>query len=151
MAIIAPVLLTIVFGILEVGFMMSKNVVMDGASRDAARQIRTGQAQNSGDAIGTFKNALCNELTGYIACSDLVFDVRSFATFTAVTLPAMYDAQGKPTTQFVPGGPGQIVAARVSYRYQFIAPLVGKLFSPDGSNSILLMSTVVFKNEPYSG
>jgi Flp pilus assembly protein TadG len=151
LALILPIFLTMVLGVLEIGFVMSTNSVMDGASRDAARQIRTGQAQSSGDAIGTFKNALCNELTGYIACADLVFDVRSFATFSAVNLPAMYDKAGKPTTQFTPGGPGQIVAARVSYRYQFIAPLVGQFFSPDGSNSILLMTTVVFKNEPYPG
>src|SRR5450755_2116199 len=106
MALIAPVFLTLVFAILEIGFMMSTNAVMNGAARDAARQIRTGQAQGSGDAIGTFKTALCNELTGYIACGDLVFDVRSFASFSAVTLPAMYDKAGKPTTQFTPGGPG---------------------------------------------
>jgi Flp pilus assembly protein TadG len=151
LALLAPVFLTMVFGILEIGFVMSTNSVMDGAARDAARQIRTGQAQLSGDAVGAFKNALCNELTGYVACADLVFDVRSFASFSAVDLPPIYNAAGRPTTQFAPGGPGQIVAARISYRYRFIAPLVGRMFNPDGSNSILLMSTVVFKNEPYPG
>jgi Flp pilus assembly protein TadG len=151
LALLAPVFLAMVFGILEIGFVMSTNAVMDGAARDAARQIRTGQAQLSGDPVGAFKTALCTELTGYIACGDLVFDVRSFATFSAVALPPIYDAAGAPQTQFTPGGPGQIVAARISYRYRFIAPLVGRMFSTDGSNSILLTSTVVFKNEPYSG
>jgi Flp pilus assembly protein TadG len=46
---------TILFGIFEVGLMIVEGSVVEGATREAARKVRTGAVQSSADPVGTFK------------------------------------------------------------------------------------------------
>ncbi len=149
-AIIAPVFLTLLLATFEIALMFFASVIIEGSSIDAARQVRTGQAQESGDALGTFRTRLCATLFNVVPCNDLNFDVRSFNNFTAIPIQVRLDDDGNLINAgFTPGGPGNIVVVRVSYRWNFITPLVGRLMSDNGTNSRLLLSTAVFRNEPY--
>ena len=59
------------------------------------------------------------------------------------------DANGNYVSAgFSPGTPGQILVVTVTYNYPFFTPWIGGLVG-GGTQSALLMSTVVFQNEPY--
>lgn len=144
--------LMILFGMFEMGLLIFENSVVEGATRDAARQLRTGQAQVSADPIGTFRQAFCSSLFAIYDCNSFALDVRSFPDFTAIVLPApQFDAQGNVTnTQFTPGGAGSVMTVRVIYRHVFATPLIGNLLAPNGGNAVAVIATAVFKAEPYS-
>ncbi|CUW38436.1 Putative TadE-like protein [Magnetospirillum sp. XM-1] len=144
--------LMILFGIFEMGLVLLETSVVEGATRDAARRLRTGQAQTSGDPAGAFRQAFCASLFSLYKCSSFTFDVRSFPDFTAITLPApQFDAQGNvANAQFTPGGAGTIMTVRVIYRHVFATPLIGTLMGAGTGNTLPVTATAVFKSEPYS-
>jgi len=153
-AIVAPIFIAMMLVTFDLGYMLFCQSVLDGAARTAARVVRTGQAQNSGNASGAFFSALNSNLSGVINPSAVTADVESFATFSALQsgLPTLIDPKtGKPVNNFSPGVPNNAVAVRVSYVYNFMVPWVGSLLMSSGGspNSARLLSTVVFKNEPY--
>jgi Flp pilus assembly protein TadG len=144
--------LMILFGIFEMGMLVFENSVVEGATRDAARRLRTGQAQTSADPAGTFRQTFCASLFSLYKCSSFAFDVRNFGDFTAITLPApQFDAQGNVSNaQFSPGGAGTITTVRVIYRHVFVTPLIGSLVGAGAGNTLAVTATAVFKTEPYS-
>jgi Flp pilus assembly protein TadG len=150
-ATLAPVFFLLVVGIVEVPAVLFTNSMIEDAARDAARKIRTGEAQQSADPLAAFQAELCADLLNFIPCSSLHFDVRSFADFTSVSVPPVqYDQNGQPTnTVFQPGTSEQITVVRVQHRWDFFTPLIGELMSTDGTNSMLLQATAAFRNEPY--
>ena len=52
------------------------------------------------------------------------------------------------SARFSPGTAGQIMVVTVTYNYPFITPWIGGLVG-GSTNTALMMSTVVFQNEPY--
>lgn len=138
---------------IEVGYMLFVQAALDNATRDAARLIRTGQVQTSGDPQGTFKTLLCNELTAVIPCASLVYQTTSFSNWSAaqseVGTPLMRDKSGNFVgTGFDGGSPSGIEVVQVTYNYPFFTPWVGSILGGN-TDSTLLVSTVVFQNEPY--
>jgi Flp pilus assembly protein TadG len=153
-ALAAPLLVLLTLAIIELGLMVLVQSQLDGASRNAARLIRTGQAQITADPKTAFVNLLCNDMNSFVACPELSFYVQTFPSFSAAattlkeTIPR--DEDGKVIgTIFVPGGPSQIVTIRVMYNRPFITPWVGKYLG-GAHESAFLRSTVVFLNEPFS-
>lgn len=171
MAFVGPPFLLLLLVIIELGLTLTTQSVLDGAARDAARLIRTGQVQTQGSPITTFQNLLCaqmNSLMSVSTCdSNVIFDVEVFANFGASFTPCAVSANqtGKGTQcQFSPGTGGQIVGVRVSYTRPFIIPWVGACLSGGscwtgpgsaggtnpGTGGITLTSTVIFQNEPFT-
>jgi len=164
-ALIAPVFLYLLMGILEVSIMFLATTVVDGATYAAARKIRTGEAQLSGDATTTFQTELCAELVGVYNCDDITLDVRTFSSFSTVTIPDIKingdgdlvfdDGDDDDTndvlyvTEFTTGGSGDIVVARVIYSWEFATPFIGVLFADNGTAKFL-STTAVFRSEPYN-
>lgn len=150
MALVAPVVVLIFLLTIELGYMLFSQAVLDGATRTAARMVRTGQAQSSGTPLSTFTNALCNNLNGVIPCGSVAIDVESFGTFSTMNPAAVTkDKTGKVTNNaWTPGGPGAAVDVRTFYTYHFVLPFVANVLNPGGSG-VVLQSTVIFKNEPY--
>jgi Flp pilus assembly protein TadG len=150
MAMVAPIVILIFLLTIELGYMLFSQAVLDGATRIAARMVRTGQAQSSGTPKSTFTTALCNNLSGIIPCASVAVDVESFGTFSTMTPAAVTkDKSGNVTnSSWVPGGPGAAVDVRTFYTYQFFLPFVANILNP-GGGGVVLQSTVIFKNEPY--
>jgi Flp pilus assembly protein TadG len=147
-AAVALPVLGLLSGTMELGIASLNGVVLDGATREAARQIRTGQAQLSADPLATFRTRLCTELAGVMACERVLFDVRSFPTFASVSVPPLRDAAGNPITPaFQPGDAGEIVVVRSTLRWEFQTPLVSHVLGAHKD----VGSTIVFRNEPYKG
>lgn len=151
-AMLAPVLLYVFMGIIEISLMFFAATNIDGAAIEAARRIRTGQAQTTGDAETDFSSTFCAGLSGAISCGSVFYDVRSVSSFSSVSLTTDTDPDtGDPITYgFTAGGAGDITVVRTMYYWDFATPLIGQFFeSSSGSGKRLLISTVVFQNEPY--
>lgn len=151
-AMIAPVLGLLFMAIIEISMMFFTAINVDGAAIDAARRIRTGQAQQSADPATDFNTALCNGLNSMISCSDLTYDVQTISSFASADLAMPLDADGNPIpATFNAGAAGDIVVIRITYYWTFNTPMIASLFADNaGNNRRRMTSTVTFRNEPYS-
>jgi Flp pilus assembly protein TadG len=165
-ALVAPWLFFLMLGILELGTAMFSQSLLDGAARDAARQIMTGLVQipaGSGNttakaAAAAFKAQLCSE-TGdsagvglvsksFLDCEKFTYDVQSYATISALNTavnPAPPAVPVAPANQFAPGNPGDYVAVQVIYNRPALLPASATHLL--GTET--LTTTVIFRNEPY--
>jgi Flp pilus assembly protein TadG len=154
-AIVGTLFLMLVLAIFELGYMGFVQSVLDSSARTAARLVRTGQAQASGNAQTDFQTALCTGVSSVIGCGNIIYQAQTFANWgamqTAVNTPPKRDKFGNLITAgFTAGNCGDIVAVQVSYNYPFFTLWIGSQLG--GSlNSAFLMSTVVFQNEPFCG
>ncbi|MEX6634065.1 TadE/TadG family type IV pilus assembly protein [Hyphococcus lacteus] len=159
-AIVAPIFLMMMFSIFEVGWFFYANSVVDAAVGDASRQIKTGQLQKSGgtddDKFQSIYAEVCRILDAFGGCENrLTVEVNTFASFTALaadnTPPTCADA---PPDQldaipFVPGGELEIVRVRICYIYNTLNPAIGVNLAESGTNKRRLISSLMFRNEPY--
>ncbi len=171
-ALIGPIFLLLLLVIVELGLTLTTQSLLDGATRDAARLIRTGQVQSQSSPITTFQTLLCSEMAPLMSVakcdSNVIFEVQTFASFGSVSFTpcTLNNNQVGSGTQcnFRPGTGGQIVAVRATYTRSFIVPWVGACMSGGscwtgplsagganpGTGGITLTSTVIFQNEPFT-
>jgi Flp pilus assembly protein TadG len=152
-AIIGTSFMMMLLAAFEFGYMLFIQSVLDNAARDAARLIRTGQAQISGNASSTFDTLLCNEVGTLIGCGSIIYQAQVFNDWTsaqtAVNNPPPRDTNGNMiSVGFNAGTAGQIMVVTVTYNYPFFTPWIGGLVG-GASKSAYLQSVVVFQNEPY--
>jgi Flp pilus assembly protein TadG len=136
----------------EFGYMLFVQSVLDNAARDAARLVRTGQAQGTANPQTTFQNLLCSDVGALVGCANIIYSAQVFNDWhsaqTAMNTPPTRDVNGNFVSPgFSPGTQGQILVVTATYNYPFFTPWVGGFFG--ASRSAFLMSTVVFMNEPY--
>lgn len=149
-AFVAPFVILLLTATVEVAVTLFVEAAISGAAESAARDIRTGRVQEDDDPLTAFRTKLCDSLFGIIDCNAVVFDVRAFADFGSVDTSLQLDENGNVVNaQFAPGESGEITIVRVSYRWQFLTPLVGEALASDGTGGVLLLSTMAFQNEPY--
>ena len=148
-ALVAPPFMLLLAGILEISVMFFASSVIEGATKEAARQIRTGQVQESGDPLATFQTELCSSLANIIDCTKVHFNVQTFSSFGNVSMPIEVDEDGEiVNTGFLPGGSSAVTVVRSMYRWEFVTPLISEVI-PAGLGGHLIVSTVAFQNEPY--
>ena len=158
-AMIAPVFLTLMFATFEIGIAFYADLVLANGVGDAARLIRTGQAQSSNMSAAQFRTALCAKISYLLSCdsSKLLIDVRSFSSFGTAAFPPALDGAGNVNpglNSYQTGGSGQgggsaIVLVRAFYKWKMNTPLLGAYFSNAQDNTRLLSTSVAFRNEPY--
>jgi len=140
--------LTILFAMLETGYMYFIAVMIEGATAEAARQVRTGAVQQAGAPLGTFRQLLCANMYGAVPCDRLQVDVRNFAQFGGANPPAM--TGNGAGNGFAPGGAGDIIVVRVAYEVQFVTPFLADILAAGGGDGTrLLISSSAFRNEPF--
>jgi Flp pilus assembly protein TadG len=160
MAIVGPPFLLTLLSIIELGLILTTQALLDGATRDAGRLIRTGQVNAAGNTIGTFQTLLCNDMSMLLSnancTNNVLIDVISnpnatnFGALTFAPCGSNAGSGGPNPCPFNAGNAGDIVAVKVSYERPFIIPWVGNLLSlASDSQHTLLQSTVVFRNEPF--
>lgn len=153
-ALISVPFFLLLFGIVELALIFLLSTTLDNATSEASRTIRTGELQNSGGgSADSFKAQICARL-GWLegdCAKNLYVDVRTYGAFSAVTSPQNADPKkfDPKLVTFVPGGPRSIVVVRAYYKWPFITPMVGKALVPQGDGTMLMISTVSFRNEPY--
>lgn len=172
MALVGPPFLLVMLALLDFGQTLLTQSVLDGAARDAARLIRTGQVQTAGDPIATFQTLLCSDMGALMSVAtcdaNVLFEVQVFASygamnFTPCTKNNNSQSGGGTACSFTPGTGGNIVGVQVSYPRPYIVPWVGACLSgggcwtgpastaggAQGTQTTTLVSTVVFQNEPF--
>jgi Flp pilus assembly protein TadG len=152
-AIVGTSFMMMLLAAFEFGYMLFVQSVLDNAARDAARLIRTGQAQGTASPQTTFQTLLCNEVGSLIGCGSIVYQSQIFNDWTsaqtAVNTPPTRDINGNLiAVGFNPGVASQILVVTVTYNYPFFTPWIGGLVG-GASKTAFLSSTVVFQNEPY--
>jgi Flp pilus assembly protein TadG len=149
-ALIAFPFFAILFAIIEICLVFFAGQLLEKAVQDTTRVILTGQAQQASMTEAQFKQKVCDQVTMLLDCSKLYVDVKNYPTFGAVTSSNPI-SNGNLVNNFTfqPGGPGDIVIARVMYPWQLFVPTMGLNLSNMNNNVRLLMATTVFRTEPY--
>lgn len=146
----------IIAAIMQTAVIFLATQVMESAVNDATREIRTGQLQQAGGNLETFRSAVCSRLYGLFPdCDGLhvrVSEVTNFqsATMAPVKTKCTTTCQWDENEVFSPGGGKSIIMVQVHFRYPVLIPLgpLGMSNLPDGSR--LIGSGAVFQNEPFT-
>lgn len=150
--------LFLLIGLVELGLMFTAGTLLQGATDNAARLIRTGQAQNSGDPEAAFRGELCDTVDLFLDCGNLVYEVIKIddaegfgGASSNVTLvqPAIDEDGNLESDGFDPGEENSLVLVRVAYRYPLITPFIAPFLADNTDGKRLLMSTAIIQNEPY--
>jgi Flp pilus assembly protein TadG len=128
--------------------------VLDVTTLQASRYILTGQAQNANYTQAQFATYVCNNTFALFNCNNFMINVNTYSSFSSAvtTAPTLtYNSKGQVTNSWTysPGGPNDIVVVQVMYQWPVMLGPLGFNLSNLSNGDRLLMSTVVFKNEPY--
>lgn len=146
-ALLALPFFTILFAIIETGYIFFSAILIEGATAEAARQIRTGSVQQSGAPLTQFRDILCGNLFGIVPCGDLIIDVRNFTRFADANPPPI--AGNAAGATFAPGAAGDVVVVRVAYSWNFITPFIETALSNADGGTRSIVSSAAFRNEPF--
>lgn len=128
---------------------------LETTAEKSVRQLLTGSAQSSGMTKAQFKTLVCSKLPAFMKCSNVMIDVQVADYFSSANTGAptlTYDAGGNVSNSWAyqPGVPGQITVARIMYVWDTSKGPLGFDLSTMSRGKRLLVSTSVFKTEPYS-
>jgi Flp pilus assembly protein TadG len=141
------------FAIIETSIVFFASQTLETAVADSARLILTGQAQTASMSKQGFKDAVCNRIYGVFDCqAGITVDVQKYSSFASADLSKPLDAQGKVKEgQYNPGGPCEIVVVRLIYQFPVYLDILGFSLADMSGGKRLMVSTSVFRNEPYQG
>ena len=120
----------------------------------------TGQAQTSNMTQAGFQNYLCTStntaglVSALFNCNNLMISVQNYSSFSSAktSKPTLtFNANGtvSNTWTWSPGNPGDIVVVQLMYQWPVVLGPLGFNLSNLSNGNRLLVSTAVFKNEPY--
>jgi Flp pilus assembly protein TadG len=151
-ALVAVPTILLLLAILQIGLVFFANFVLEHATAQGARLIRTGQAQGQGFDAAAFRNEVCKYLTAPLSCAGLKLDVRRFKNFSSADLTNPLDAGGALKTSFSydPGTGGDVVVVRGFYEFDIpgLMPIEISMSNMQGGSRILI-ATAAFRNEPF--
>ena len=165
-ALIAPAFLFLMFVIAETAMVFIAEQVMDNALSEAARLVRTGQAQTGAWATAEedqtahpmseaeFKEIVCAGMSVFVDCSgsDFFLDVKAYPSFAEIDTepPLTEQEQFKTAGDFDFGGASEIVVVRAYYQWP-TNNILGSLSLKNLDNGKRLIgSFAAFRNEPYT-
>jgi Flp pilus assembly protein TadG len=153
-ALVAAPFIALLLATLQTALAFFAGQVLESAVADSSRSILTGSAQNAQLDQNSFAQLVCTKVQALFNCGDLMIDVQTAASFSAANtaMPTLtYAANGQVNNNWAynPGSPGDIVVLRVMYLWPMYLGPLGFSLSNQSNGSLLLMSTAVFKNEPY--
>jgi Flp pilus assembly protein TadG len=128
--------------------------VLDEVVLQSSRYIMTGQAQQQGMTEAGFASYVCSNTLALFNCNKFMINVQNYGSFSAASTatPTLnFNAQGAVTNgwSWSPGNAGDIVVVQVMYQWPIVLGPLGFNLSNLSNGNRLLISTAVFKNEPY--
>ncbi len=156
-AMVAPVFFMALGAVIETGIMLFTEYVLQASVQEAARKIRTGQAQTAGMSAADFKTEICNLASAVMDCNASVHVyVKSAATFTALktSTPSFLSVGqsygGSPSsTAYDCGGPSKPVAIIATYDWNIVFPFMSPFGNVDGNSKRRVAGFAMFQNEPF--
>lgn len=149
-ALVAMPFFALLFAVLQTALIFFAGQVLESGVSEAARMIRTGQAQAQGFDQAKFKQEVCDHIFGLISCSDsLNLDVRTYPSFDQVKTTKYENGEFVDDFKYEPGVGGDIVVVRAFFEWPIIMPLMGVNQGDMDNGNLLLASAIVFRNEPF--
>jgi Flp pilus assembly protein TadG len=144
----------LLLGLGEVGLIGFAQTSLDHAAAEVSRRIRTGQSQAANESYTQVKDMLCDELDGlgnFNCDENLYLDVDTFASFVSVSNASPLSGGNLNESGFGynPGVASSIVVVRAYYRWHVLTPLFRDVFANMTGGDRLLVSTIMFRNEPF--
>jgi Flp pilus assembly protein TadG len=154
-ALIAPVFFLLLMGIMENGVIYFAGATVQNAASNAARYVRTGQAQADGTMNeANFKARICSDITSLLlTCgTNLQVSLTAYpagyggASFGSPLTGGTLD----PTHNYLPGTACDVVLLRVFYKWKVITPMLSPFLSNVTGGYHLITATAAFRNEPFT-
>ncbi len=167
-ALIAPVAFTLVCIFIDLSMVMFITNVMEGGLRESSRYAITGYVEAGKTREEKIAEIIKDHSYGFIKSEDITITYKVYPSFADVGKPepfvdqnanGQYDS-GEPFTDVNSngqwdadmgkagvGGPGDIVAYNVAYKWQLWTPLAAHMWPNNGL--VVLSATVAVRNEPY--
>lgn len=139
------------FALIETGLLIFAGQVLETATGDAARLIRTGQTQQANQTKAEFREIVCDRAGGLFDCDSLQIEVQTFSTFDEVEFSEPTAGGGglREDLPYSPGGAGEIVIVRAYYQWPVFVRLLGHDLTNTSNGKHLLVATTAFRNEPF--
>ena len=136
------------FALFEIAMVFTVDSVLQSATTDTGRLVRTGEAASQGFDATRFKAAVCDRM-GIFAS-----DCENRATVRVETVER-FDAPPPPppepddlTDRYDGGAPGDLMRVTVWYAQPVLTPFLDQAVSRQGFTA-LLTATTAFRNEPW--
>lgn len=143
----------VIFSILELGLVFIVNAMLETATMDSGRLLRTGQAQIQGFDKDRFKTEFCSRMALFQndCTKRATIDVRVISQFgvTGLTDPITDGAIDPNQTTYNGGGPNSLVLVRVWYAHPLVTPFLSQSVSRIGNGKVLLTAATAFRNEGF--
>lgn len=164
-ALVAAPFLGLCAAILQVGLLIWTMQNFEQSLQNAVRTVFTGQFQlatagqtDAATLLALLRSRMCGKDSGGAAllysCEAVKIDVRTSSSFSTSTPSQAVDSSTGTWKQdfgsaYTCPRPGEIVTVTVAAKLQTFFGLVGLKLSDFADGSHLLMSTAVFRTEPY--
>ena len=153
-AIVAPVFFILLMATIENGVVFFANSTLQFATDQAARYVRTGQAQTGSMTQAQFRTMICNNISPILACdSNLQIDMQSFSNYSSAAFGSPLNASGNLNTalnNYQPGAPCNVVLVRSFYTWQILTPGLSVFLANTTNGYHLITATAAFRNEPFT-
>jgi Flp pilus assembly protein TadG len=152
-ALIAPVFFLLLLGIIENGVIFFAGSTLQYATDNAARYIRTGQAQAASTTQAQLRTRICNDIAPLLACNaNLQIDVEAYSGYSSANFATATDASGNLKTtlnNYQPGTACNVVLVRSFYTWSIITPVLSAFLTNMSTGNHLISATAAFRNEPF--
>lgn len=154
-AFIAGPLFALIIAILQVSMTFFAQQNLETAAEKSSRVLMTGSAQNSKMSQADYQKLVCAKLPAFMKCANVMVDVQVANSFSGVDTGSpdlTYDGKGKVNNswKYDTGKPGDIVIVKTMYMWDTQKGPLGFDLSTMSGGKRLLVSTSVFKSEPYA-
>jgi Flp pilus assembly protein TadG len=159
-ALVAAPFLALLVAILQSALVFFASRVLDEVTEEASRYIMTGQAQQGNVTQAGFKTYVCTGahtsalVSALFTCGNIMVNVQNYSDFasastTSPTLTFNGNGTVSNTWSYNTGNPGDIVVVQVMYQWPVVLGPLSMNLSNLSNGNRLLVSTAVFKSEPY--
>ncbi|HDZ75068.1 MAG TPA: pilus assembly protein [Aurantimonas coralicida] len=149
-AMVAAPFFMLMFAIIETFAISAAGMLLDTAVDGVARQVLTGQIQQSDIDEKVFRTKICDKVDFMLSCDKLKIDLRTFPTFGDIPTDVPLRLKNVDDTNFCfdPGSANSITVLRAFYEWPWIASFLHEIASDTNGNDILF-SITAFMNEPF--
>ena len=155
-ALVGPLFLALLFGILQLGYSLVLDAMLEDAASSTARLVRTGQVQKQSITKEQFHADVCARMS--VVANDCIsrsaVDVRVLSRFSDPVANPMSGAFDPNATEYDPGDASDLVLMRIWFRRSnplgLPLALIGGPVESAGDGSMLTTTAVAFRNEPWT-
>jgi len=158
----------LLLGIFEIGILLLVNALVETASSDASRLVRTGQAQTQtlptgltdeekeAFKISEFKRRFCAKLSPFDqnCLARTQIDVRVVQNFTQDLPDPLKDGETEgefdpDVLEYADAAPGDFVLVRIWFEHPVVTPFMATALTRSNDKVVRLQTALAFRAEPY--